>query len=111
VQPILEYASIVCSPYLLKYINAIEKVQKRFTKRIYYLSHLSYPERLAVINLEPLDLRRLKNDLVMYFKCLNSRVALPSNEYFCQRNHAFHTRSGGSGLTLIPLCRSSTNHF
>jgi len=55
------------SPYLLKHINAIEKVQKRFTKRIYSLSHLSYPERLAVINLQPLELRRLQNDLVMYF--------------------------------------------
>jgi len=67
-----------------------------------------YPERLAVINLEPLKLRRLKNDLVMYFKCLNNLVALPSHEYFCQQNHAFHTRSGGS-RPLIPLC--STNHF
>jgi len=96
------------SPYLLKHINAIEKVQKRLTKRVYSLSHLSYPERLAVINLELLELRRLKNDLVMYFKCLNTLVALPSGEYFCQQNHAFHTRSGGSRL-IIPLC--STNHF
>jgi len=72
VRPVLEYASSVWSPYLLKHINAIEKVQKRFTKRIYSLSHLSIPERLAVINLEPLQLRRLKNYLVMYFKCLNN---------------------------------------
>jgi len=68
------------------------------------LSHLSYPERLAVINLEPLELRRLKNDMVMFFKCLNNLIAL----YFCQQNHAFHTRSGGSRL-IIPVC--STNHF
>jgi len=107
-RPVLEYASSVWSPYLLKHIIAIEKVQKRFTKRIYSLSHLSYPERLAVINLGPLELRRLKNDLVMYFKCLNNLVALPSDEYFCQQNHAFPTRSGGSRL-IIPLC--STNHF
>jgi len=85
----LEYASIVWPPYLLKHINAIEAVQKRFTKRIYSLSHLSYPERLAVINLEPLELRRLKNDLAMYFKRLNKLVALPSDEYFCPQNHAF----------------------
>jgi len=65
VRPVFEYASSVWS---LKHINAIEKVQKRFTKRIYSLSHLSYSERLAVINLEPLELRRLNNDLVMYFK-------------------------------------------
>jgi len=108
VRPILEYASSVWSTYLLKHINATEKVQKRFTKRIYSLPHLSYPERLAVINLEPLELCRLKNDLVVYFKCLNTLVALPSDEYFYQQNHAFHTRSGGSRL-VIPLC--ITNKF
>jgi len=47
-------------------------------------------------------------DQVMYFKFLNNLVALPSDEYFCQQNHAFHTRSGGSRL-IIPLC--SSNHF
>jgi len=73
-----------------------------------YINCLTYPERLAVINLEPFELRRLKNDLVMHFKCLNSLVALPTDEYFSQQNHAFHTRSGGSRL-LIPLC--STNRF
>ena len=49
VRPVLEYASSVWAPYLLKHINAIKNVQKRFTKRTYSLSHLSYPERLAAI--------------------------------------------------------------
>jgi len=63
-----------------------------------------------VINLEPLELRKLKNGLVMYFKCLNNLVALPSDKYFCQQNRAFHTiyRSGANRL-MIPSC--STNHF
>ena len=107
-RPVLEYASSVWAPHLLKHINAIEKVQKRFTKRIYSLSHLSYPERLAALNLEPLELRRLKNDLVLYYKCLNNLVALPSDVYFCQNLQASQTRSGGNRL-IVPLC--STNHF
>ena len=81
VWPILEYASSVWAPYLLKHINAVEKVQKRFTKSIYSLFHLSYPERLAAINSEPLELCRLKNDLVMHYKCSNNLVALPCDEY------------------------------
>ena len=63
------------------------KVQKQFTKRVYSLSHLSYPKRLVALNLEPLELRRLKNDLVMYYKCLNNLVALPSDEFFCQQQY------------------------
>ena len=60
VRPVLEYASSVWSPYLLKHINDIEKLQKRFTGYIYSIPHLSYPERLAAIDLEPLELRMLK---------------------------------------------------
>jgi ribonuclease P/MRP protein subunit RPP40 len=108
VRPVLEYASSVWSPYLLKHINAIEQVQKRFTRRIDSLSHLSYPERFAAINLEPLELRRLKSDLIMYFKCLNNLAALLSDEYFCQQINVSQTRSGVNRL-IIPLC--STNYF
>jgi len=75
VRPLLECASIVWSPYLLKHINASEEVQKRFTKRIYSSTHLSYPERHAAINLEPLELRRLKNNLVLYV--FNNLATLP----------------------------------
>jgi len=38
----------------------------------------------------------------MYFKCLNTLVTLRSDDYFCQQNRAFPTRSGGSRL-IIPL--------
>ena len=85
-----------------------KKYKKRFTKRIYSFSHLSYAERLAAINLESLELRKLKNDLGMYYKCLNNLVALPSDEYFCQRHQVSQTRSGGGRLT-VPSC--STNHL
>lgn len=108
VRPIMEYASNVWSPHLLKHINAIERVQKHFTKRIPSLSNLSYPERLAALDLEPLELRRLKSDLVMYYKCLHDLVALPFNEFFVTSTYTSHTRSGGNKL-LRPLC--STNHF
>ena len=108
VRPVLGYASSVWAPYLLKHINAIEKVQKRFTKHIYFLSHLSFRERLAAINLEPLELRRLKHDLVMYYKCLHNLVALPPDKYFCQNPKVSQTRSGGNKL-IPPLCL--TNHF
>ena len=33
-KPILKYVSNVWAPYLMKHINALEKVQKHFTKRI-----------------------------------------------------------------------------
>ena len=108
VRPVLEYASSVWSPHLIKHINAIERVQKRFTKRIPELSKLSYAERLACISLEPLELRRLKIDLLLYYKCFNGLVDLPSNHYFSISERSSQTRSGGYRLNM-QLCH--TNRF
>jgi len=108
IRPVLEYASSVWSPHLLKHINAIERVQKYFTRCVPCISHLSYPERLAAIDLEPLELRRLKNDLVLYFKSYHDLVALPFNDYFVQSLNVTQTRTGGNRL-LRPMCR--TNRF
>jgi len=67
--------------------------------RIPSLANLSYHERLAALDLEPLELRRLKSDLVLYYKCLHD---LHSSEYTVS-NVSSQTRTGGNRL-LRPLC-------
>ena len=44
-----------------------------------YISNkqLFYPERLVILNLEPLELRRLKTDILMYYKILNNLIPIP----------------------------------
>lgn len=64
VRPILEYASSVWSPYLLKDIDLIEGVQRRYTKKLHGLGRHSYLDRLIKLGLDSLELRRLKADLV-----------------------------------------------
>ena len=56
----------VWSPHLYKHIFAIENVQRYFTRRIYSLSDLSYSTSIAVLDIEPLELRRLRMDLSLY---------------------------------------------
>ena len=101
----MEYASNVWSPHLIKHINALERVQKRFTKRIPSVSHMSYPERLAALNLEPLELRRLKSDLLLYYKCFHNLVELPANNYFNISHSASQTRTGGNRI-IVPMCNT-----
>jgi len=67
VRPLLEYASCVWSPYLLKHIKRIESVQKRFTKRLSSIS-FGYTDRLKAIGLEFRELRRLHHDLLCTYK-------------------------------------------
>ena len=93
VGPILEYASSVWSPHFIKYINSIENVQWHFTKRISSITELPYLERLAVMDLEPLELRRIKTDLTMYFKVYNNLSALPSDYLPCDNSvRTYHSR-------------------
>ena len=58
VGPILEYANPVWSPYLIKDIDRIERVQRQFTKRINGLNDLSYSDRLKILDLPSLKFRR-----------------------------------------------------
>ena len=54
----LEYASQLWSPYLLKHVYLIEKVQRAFTKHISGMCFLSYSKRLEVLKLYSLQRRR-----------------------------------------------------
>jgi len=92
VRPILEYASSVWKPHLLKHINALERVQRHFTKRITVLRHLSYEERLACLKLDTLECRRLKADLTLYYKIMHNLTLWPIDRYFNMAVHSRHSR-------------------
>ena len=46
------------------------------------MADLNYTDRLSVLNLESLEMRRLKLDIYLYFKILHNLVALPADIYF-----------------------------
>ena len=73
-RPLLEYASPVWKPYLLQDIRVVERVQRSFTKRLLYQSQLTYEERLHTLNMEQLQLRHIKQDLIMIYKILYGYV-------------------------------------
>ena len=64
VRPIVEYNSVIWSLHLkARYIDHIEKVQRRFTKGLVGMKTLSYAQRIHILNLPILELRCLHNDL------------------------------------------------
>lgn len=79
VRPIVEYCSQVWSPVYLTDIHKIERVQRRFTRRLRGMQGLSYSDRLSKLQLETLELRRLKFDLIMVFKILKGFIDIRSD--------------------------------
>jgi len=67
VRPILEYSSVAWNPYLIKDIKALKSVQRRFTKMLPDTEKLTY-QRLRILQLDSLELRRVRADLLFTYK-------------------------------------------
>jgi hypothetical protein len=68
VRPHLEYAQAIWSPYKKSQLDKLEQVQRRATKQVPGLSHLSYKERLTKLKLPTLVYRRARGDMIEMFK-------------------------------------------
>jgi hypothetical protein len=106
IRPLVEFNSVVWNPSQIFLIDLLESVQRKFTKRIPSISHLNYFERLKVFDLEPLELRRLKIDLVNYYKFL----VLPFNPALKRRFTIYDPPpSSRAGISYLqkPIKRSA----
>ena len=70
----LDYGCQLWSPYLIKHINMVEKVQRSFTRFISGMAGLSYTERLAVLKLYSLQRRRERYIVIYVWKILEGLV-------------------------------------
>ena len=84
--PILEYSSVIWNPVYKYDIDKIEGVQRRFLKRLSGFYCLPYESRLAELSLDSLYCRRVKSDLVMYYKILNNLVSVDADIFFTLRS-------------------------
>lgn len=105
VRPIVEHCSVVWSPSLKKDIELIEKVQRRFTKRLPGLKHMPYKERLHFLDLPSLELRRLHSDLIYCYKIVFGVVNLRCADFF--EFSSVTTNRGHEYKLYKPRCTSS----
>jgi hypothetical protein len=104
VRPLLEYATCIWSPQHITAVRQVESVQRHFTKRLPGLNNMNYDDRLAILGIEKLELRRLKQDLIMVYKILFGLVDIDAKEIFTVRN-ANHEMRGHPYRLLQGHCR------
>jgi len=98
----------VWSPGLVRDVTLIEQVQRKFTKRLRGLRNISYTERLKLLNLDTLEDRRLKFDLIYCYKIIFGLVHVNRDEFFelatsRTRGHPFKLYKRFSSIALHAL--------
>lgn len=71
IRPHIDYCSQVWRPSLKKDILIIERIQRRFTKRIEDCKGLSYEERLKKLNLTTIEDRMERADMIEVYRLIN----------------------------------------
>ena len=79
---------VIWSPHLKQHILTIEKVQRLFTKRLWKLNAVSYPERLHHLGIPSLEFRRLYFHLIYCYKIVFVLVRVKFEDFFS--HHLLH---------------------
>jgi len=74
--------TIVWNPQYVCHIFNIESVQRRFTKHLTGLRNSTYITRLSKLNVDSLELRRLKSDLTLVYCIVYGLTILDCSQFF-----------------------------
>lgn len=112
VRPILEYCSIIWSPYTQGLVDEVERIQRKFCKFVSYFMytkgvHLSTEEVYRHFKLDSLKNRRTVVDLIFFYKVINGQIQSPEirNQY-----ELIKPRSGLRSTRLLNSAITSKNY-
>ena len=110
VRPLIEYASQVFSPHNECNKVQLEKVQRTFTRRsfwrCFHTADVEYSDRLKATNLQLLEKRRIKMDLILMFKAIKEQANLKYGKFL---NIEDNEKRNKHKVQLKPMIYPSSN--
>ena len=92
----------------MKDIVALERVQRRFTKRLPGIKAFTYHQRLVKLRLESLEFRRIRLDLVFAYKVIFNLVDVNRDEFFTVRIN--NSRLGHRYKLYVPYGKTTARY-
>ena len=105
VRSILEYANCIWSPIFKRQSVIIENVQRRATRMLPDLFHMSYDDRLRYLKIPSLKYRRIRGDLIQLFKIVHNIDNVDASKFF---KFSHNTSTRGDKFKIF-LERYNTN--
>ena len=82
IRPLLEFSSCVWNVGYVGDLKLLERVQRRWTKRIDGLDEMSYSDRLSELSLYSVKGRLLRADLIKYWKIFHGKCCIEPEDIF-----------------------------
>ena len=98
VRPLLEYCVQAWSPHIVKNITLLENVQRRATKIVKDLRNVEYEERLKVLKLTKLEVRRTRGDMIFTYRLLNGLEDIDYWKFFTLDERIYNFRGHSKKL-------------
>ncbi len=102
----LEFSSPVWNPQNIGDIDLLERVQRTFTRRVCRNDTLSYAQRLQLLKLDSLELRRLIADQILVFKLLNKKLDVDWQQFFILKSDTVRVNRGHDMQIYKPRIKS-----
>jgi hypothetical protein len=117
IRSILEYGSVIWSPYYSVHIENIERVQRKCLRILCYRQHLgratpNYEARLVRFNVQKLEVRRQYFDFVHIYKIIHTIFDVPNLLAEISFNIRFSARRANkTGLFALQVYRNNTSLY
>ena len=108
-RPLLEYNSVIWNTCNIGETQLLEKVQKTFTRRLLQklnIKYTSYEDRLRILGIESLELRRFHFDLITVYKIVNRTIDLDFDQFFKPLTTVYDMRHHRFALKKPPLTKT-----
>ena len=114
VRPLLECNTILWNPHHIQEINSLESVQRYFLRtmcRRASMPKVSYKVRLFWFNMETLEYRRLKFDLIYVFKIIHGLIDAPFENFFTFISSPYNLRRHQYTLAINRFSTNTRKYF